>query len=91
MAEPVSKHTALPAISVGFLILIIGSAVYAGRWMAEKSGDHTSTTAQVERNTRRFNSYSGKDGSNTVAIDELQARLNEIEKWISVKQEVVFP
>ena len=81
--EPLSKATALPAVSVGFAIALFGLALWVGQFKAEKEAEHIRMTSAIERNTRRFNSYSGKDGSNTSDIEAVEAELAALKLWIT--------
>lgn len=81
--DPVTKSTALPAVSVGFALLLAGSFVWLGQWKAEKEAEHTSVQGDVARNTRRFDAYSGRTGSNTADIKALRRELVALKLWIT--------
>ena len=81
----VDKATSLPSITIGFAILILAATWVLSQRTQQYTSESESTRVEVERNTKRFNQYSGADGSNT---DDIKAaRDREIERciWLAVK------
>ena len=86
-AAPVTRSTALPAISIGFAISVAAGFWFVGEYRAELNATVTALEAKADRNTSRFNQYSGSTGSNTLEIRELHDRLELLEKELSVLHE----
>jgi len=84
MTNPVSKATALPAISIGFALILAAAFVWIGKYKAEEEADHAAVLVRLERVEARFNAYSGRTGENTLSAEDHDARFGELEKELSV-------
>lgn len=82
--EPVSKSTGV-YLSIGFIIMLVVSGGWLGREIATLEKDAAAQDMEITRNTRRFNSYSGKDGSNTADITALGDKLAALCAWLSAE------
>ena len=81
--DPVGRSTALPAVSMGFALLLATGFIWIGQWKAEKEAEYTALVTRLGRLESRFDRYSGGDGSNTEDIEELERLLLALEKELT--------
>jgi uncharacterized small protein (DUF1192 family) len=84
MANGISKATSLPAISVGFAIsILVATWVAGGRFEGMERAD-AQAMVELEDIRDRQGKYIGQQGSLTLQIAELEARVNALQTELAL-------
>jgi len=84
MANGISKATSLPAISVGFAIsILVATWVAGGRFEGMERAD-AQAMVELKDIRDRQGKYIGQQGSLTLQIAELEARVNALQTELAL-------
>ena len=84
MANGISKATSLPAISVGFAIsILVATWVAGGRFEGMERAD-AQAMVELEDIRDRQGKYIGQQGSLTLQIAELEARVKALQTELAL-------
>ncbi len=84
---PITKSTAMPALSLGVFVALVVGLFFAGRdlgkWKAEQEAGHDALIARLDRFDSRFDFYTGKEGANTLEIETSKEEMDALKLWLT--------
>jgi|TARA_Y100001963_G_scaffold60390_1_gene84390 HPt (histidine-containing phosphotransfer) domain-containing protein len=84
MANPISKASSLPAVSIGFALSIIVAVWIAGTRFRDFENADMQNSTQIEDVLDRQKKYIGTSGLLTERIDELEDLVNQLERDLAL-------
>jgi|TARA_Y100000004_G_scaffold92804_1_gene103993 HPt (histidine-containing phosphotransfer) domain-containing protein len=84
MANPISKASSLPAVSIGFAISIIAASWFAGTRFRDFENADMQNATQIEDVLDRQKKYIGTSGLLTERVEELEDLVNQLERDLAL-------
>ena len=80
----VDKATSLPSITIGFALLILGATWVGGAKFNAIESAIVAVEDAADTNRRRFDTYSGSEGANTVHLETHHEEIAALEARLAL-------